>query len=137
MKYIGKKKKILILVLMLAFVITVTPILGTQIHRIVKRNSLRLGYYTIESVECIDRFGYPITLMVKSTLNINYQIFPETIIPFEYNTYFDNEANYICYGIGNYDDSIFTFSFDLEIKVKQDLKSQKIRYTAIAIEGFM
>lgn len=134
MKSIRKNRKILIFVLIIGLIITITPILGTQIHRIVKKNSLTLGYYKIVSVECTDEFGYPITLYVKPSLGIEYQRFPEIIIPFEQAIYIDNETDYLCYGIGKYKRSVFTFTFDLDIKVKQDGNSQKIDFTAIAIK---
>jgi hypothetical protein len=129
LKKLGRKNKIVLLVLVVVSIVTITPILGTQLHRIVKRNSLQHAYYTIESIECTDGFGYTTTFMVKSPFNTNYQVFPEEIVPWEYNTYYDNESNYICYGVGKQQDSVYTFTFDLDLKVKQDTESQKIRLT--------
>jgi len=86
------RKKIIILVSVLVLVICI-PILFSQAHRIFKRNSLDLGYYTIESVYCTDKFGDSITLMVKPSLSIRYELFPEVIDPLENITYYDNTTN--------------------------------------------
>ncbi len=118
----------------MVFVI-VTPIFYSQAHRIFKRNSLQLRYYTIESVNCTDKFGDSITLMVKPSLNIRYEIFPEVINPWDNITYYDNITHYSCFGKRENEDSFSTFIFSLDIKVKQNRESQKISYTAIAILG--
>ena len=128
------RKKIFILVSILVLVI-VTPIFYSQAHRIFKRNSLKLGSYTIESVNCTDKFGDSITLMVKPSLNIRYELFPEVINPLENITYYDNTTLYSCFGIRESEDLVSTFTFSLDIKVKQNRKSQKFTYTAIAILG--
>ncbi|MBK5114461.1 MAG: hypothetical protein JJE41_12610 [Candidatus Heimdallarchaeota archaeon] len=128
------KRKIFILVSILVFVI-VTPIFYSQARRIFNRNSLESGGYTIESVECTDRFGNSITLMVKPSLNIRYEVFPEVINPLDNITYYDKSTYYSCFGEREGEDPVTTFTFSLDIMVKQNRKSQKISYTAIAIFG--
>lgn len=129
-----KRKKIVILVSVLVLVICI-PILVSQAHRIFKKNSLDLGYYTIESVNCTDKFGDSITLMVKPSLSIRYELFPEVINSLDNITYYDNTTYYSCFGNRGSEDSVSSFIFSLDIKVKQNRKSQKISYTAIAIRG--
>ena len=126
------KKKIVILVSILVLVIGI-PILFSQAHRVFKKNSLDLGYYTIESVKSSDKFGDSITLMVKPSLSIRYELFPEVINPLENITYYDNTTYYSCFGIRGSEDSVNTFTFSLDIKVKQNRKSQKLTYTAVYI----
>ncbi|MBY8994629.1 MAG: hypothetical protein KGD59_08770 [Candidatus Heimdallarchaeota archaeon] len=129
-----KRKKIVILVSVLVLVICI-PILVSQAHRIFKRNSLDLGDYTIESVKCTNKFGDSITLMVKPSLSVRYELFPEVINPLENITYYDNTTNYSCFGSRGSEDSVSTFTFSLDIKVKQNRKLQKLTYTAVAIIG--
>ena len=128
------RKKIIILVSILVLVIGL-PILISQSHRIFKRNSLKLGYYTIESVICTEKFGDSITLMVKSLHSDRYELFPEVINPLEYITYYDNATHYSCFGNRGSKDSVSTFTFTLDIKVQQNEKSQKLTDTAVAILG--
>lgn len=130
----NRKRKIIKIVFILVLVIGI-PILYSQARRIFKRNSLRFGYYTIVSVECTDEFGDSITLMVKPSLSIRYEIFPEVINPLENITYYDNTTFYSCYGISEREDSVSTYTFSLDIKVKQNRKSQKLSYTAAHILG--
>ena len=128
------KRKIFILASILVLIIVI-PIFYSQAHRIFKRNSLKLGYYTIESVNCTDKFGDSITLMVKPSLSIRYELFPEVINPLENITYYDNTTYYSCFGIRGSEDTVSTFTFSLDIKVKQNRKSQKLTYTAVCIIG--
>lgn len=128
------RKKIIILVSILVLIIGL-PILISQTHRIFKRNSLKLGYYTIDSVICTDKFDDSITLMVKSLHSIQYELFPEVINPLENITYYDNATYYSCFGYRGSKDLVSTFTFTLDIKVQQNEKSQKLTYTAVCIIG--
>ena len=128
------RKKIIILVSILVLVIGL-PILISQTHRIVKKRSLKKGYYTIESVICTEKSGDSITLMVKSLHSVQYELFPEVINPLENITYYDNATYYSCFGYRGSKDSVSTFTFTLDIKVQQNEKSQKLTYTAATILG--
>ena len=126
------RKKIVILVSILVLVIGIT-IFYSQTHRIVKKRSLKKGFYNIESVICTDKFDDSITLMVKSLHSVQYELFPEVINPLENITYYDNTTNYSCFGTRGSEDSVSTFKFSLDIKVQQNGKSQKLTYTAVYI----
>ena len=130
-----KRKNIVILISILALVI-VTPIISFQLYRVIKRDSLCDGIYTIESVDCAEKIGDPLILMVKPSLNTSYELFPEVINPAENITYIDNSTFYSCFvKRGSYDEPVYTYTFKLDIKVEQNNKSQKLIYEAVVISG--
>ncbi len=130
-----KGKKIIILISILVLGIA-TPLIGYQAYRTIKKNSLDFGFYIIESVNCTAKFGDSIALMVKPSLNTRYELFPEVIYPMENSTYYDSATRYSCFvERGSYDDPVYTYTFKLDIKVKQNSISQKLIYTAVVIDG--